>query len=105
MDRCKSTLSPSRQKLLQAMQRNPFSNIETVVRGGDPCFDPPPIIRREIKLGVDAPARTDSESGDFALKRAVTDLFEHLDRLCDGSVVMIEVRHGLPARLILAGEV
>jgi aspartate/methionine/tyrosine aminotransferase len=104
MKRCKSTLSLPRQKLLQVMQRNPWANIELDVSGGEPSFSPPPKITREIKLGVDATARSTPEEGDFALKRAVTDLFEHLDRLRD-SVVIIEVRHGLPARLILAGEV
>lgn len=86
------------------MQRNPFSNIDTVVSGGDPCFDPPPKITREIKLGIDAPARPTAEEADFELKRAVVDLFDNFDCLPDGTAVTIEVRHGLPARLILAGE-
>jgi hypothetical protein len=103
MDRFKSSVSAPRQKLLQAMQRNPFSKIEIAVKGGEPCFTPPPKITREIKLGIDTPARPASEEADFALRRAVTDLFEHFDRLRDSSVV-IECRHGLPARLIIAGE-
>jgi hypothetical protein len=103
MDLCKSSLSVPRQKLLQVMQRNPFCNIETDIRNGEPCFSPPPRITREIKLGVDAPARSIPDN-DFSLKKAVTDLFEHFDDLRDGSV-MIECRHGLPARLILAGKV
>jgi hypothetical protein len=104
MDQCKSTLSAPRKKLLQAMQRNPFCNIETIIRDGEPCFSPPPKITREIKLGIDAPAWHTPDDSDFGLKKAVTDLFEHFDRLRDGSVV-IECRHGLPARLIAAGEV
>ena len=105
MGHCKSTLSAPRQKLLLAMQRNPWSNIDLVVSGGEPSFSPPPKITREIKLGIDAPARPDSEGGDFQLKQAVTDLFQHFDQLRDGSVITVEVRHGLPARLIVAGEV
>lgn len=105
MDRFKTSLSVPRKKLLLAMQRNPFCNIETVVSGGEPRFNPPPKITREIKLGIDAPARPSAEDAYFGLKRAVTDLFEHFDRLRDGTSVTIEVRHGLPARLILAGEV
>jgi hypothetical protein len=104
MGHCKSTLSASRQKLLRIMQRNPFSNVETVVLGGEPCFDRLRVTR-EIKLGIDAPALPTAEDADFGLKRAVTDLFDHFDRLRDGTAVTIEVRHGLPARLILAGEV
>lgn len=105
MGHCKSTLSAPRQKLLQAMQRNPFSNIDGFVSGRDLSFNPPPKITREIKLGIDAPARPTAEDADFQLKKAVADLFEHFDQLPDGTPVTIEVRHGLPARLILAGEV
>jgi hypothetical protein len=85
------------------MQRNPFSTIEILIVAGQPCFTPPPKISREIKLGIDPPALPSPEESDFALKRAVTDLFDHFDRLREASVV-IECRHGLPARLIVAGE-
>src|ERR1700743_1822086 len=92
MDRWKSTLSSSRQRLLQAMQRNPFSNIETLIKGGEPCFNPPPTIIREIKLGTRETECRAEQDADFALKRAVVDLFEQFDRLKDGSV-RIECRH------------
>jgi hypothetical protein len=104
MDRFKSSLSAPRQKLLYVMQRNPFSNVDMVISGGEPSFDPPFKITREIKLGIDGPARSTANDADFGLKKAVTDLFDHLDHLPDGSVVKIEVRHGLPTRLILAGD-
>jgi hypothetical protein len=105
MGHCKSSLSAPRQKLLRIMQRNPFSNVEVIVSGCEPNFDSPFKITREIKLGIDAPAPPPTESADFGLKRAVTDLFAHFDQLRDGTAVTVEVRHGLPARLILAGEV
>ena len=104
MGHCKSSLSAPRRKLLQVMQRNPWGTISILLSGGEPCFDPPPKITCEIKLGIDAPAPPAPEGADFQLKKAVTDLFDHFDRLRDGSVV-IECRHGLPARLIVAGEV
>ena len=104
MDRFKSSLPVPRQKLLRAMQQNPFSNIEGIVSGRTILFDPPPKITREIKLGIDGPARPTAEEADFGLKRAVIDLFHHFDQIPDGTAVTIEVRHGLPARLILAGE-
>jgi hypothetical protein len=105
MDRFKSSLSTPRQKLLHVMQRNPWANIDILISGGEPRFDAPFKITREIKLGIDAPARPTAADADFGLKRAVTDLFEHFDQLRDATAVTIEVRHGLPARLILAGEV
>jgi hypothetical protein len=106
MEPCKFSLSAPRQQLLQIMQQLPFGIIENlVIRGKEPSLSPPPKITREIKLGVEANTRPSPEDGDFLLKRHVTDLFEHFDQLRDGTVVTIEVRHGLPARLILAGEV
>jgi hypothetical protein len=105
MDRFKTSLSAPRQKLLHVMQRNPFSNVDMVISHCEPSFDPPFKITREIKLGIDTPTQPPAEGADFGLKRAVTDLFAHFDQLRDGTAVTIEVRHGLPARLILAGEV
>lgn len=104
MDRCKSTLSLPLQTLLQAMQRIYFGTIDNLtVRRGEPCFDPPPKVTREIKLGVDVSNSPPPPDANFELKRAVIDLFEHLATLPNGTAVSIEVRHGLPSRLIVAG--
>jgi hypothetical protein len=103
MDQCKSRLSAPRQKLLRTMQQLHFGKIEDlVVLSGEPSSTPPPKITKEIKLGIDAIDRSAAEQNDFALKRQVTDLFAQFDQLSDGSVVTIEIRHGLPARLIVA---
>ena len=105
MDHCKSSLSAPRQKLLQSMQRLHFGTIENlIVRGGEPSFVPPPKVTKEIKLGIETTARPASQDGDFLLKRNVSDLFGHFDRLRDGSVVSVEVRHSLPTRLIIITE-
>jgi hypothetical protein len=85
------------------MQELHFGTIENqLVRGCEPCSTPAPKITQEIKLGTDAPPRHTAENDNFALKRQVTDLFDQFDHLPDGSLVTIEVRHGLPARLIVA---
>ena len=103
MDHCKSKLSEPRKQLLQTMRQLHFGTIDgQVLRGGDPCSTPAPRITKEIKLGADAPERPTTATADFALKRQVTDLFDQFDRLPDGSVVTIEVRHGLPTRLIVS---
>ena len=103
MDQCKSTLSAPRQKLLQAMQQLYFGKIENlVITGSEPLFSPAPRITQEIKLGVAEPERPGRQHDDFALKRHLIELFDHFDRLPDGTVVTIDVRHGLPARLIVA---
>lgn len=103
MDQCKSTLSAPRQKLLEIMQQLYFGKIEDLaIVGSEPLFSPAPRITQEIKLGAADTERSAQRNDDFALKRHLTELFDHFDRLPDEAVVTIEVRHGLPARLIVA---
>jgi hypothetical protein len=100
MDHCKSTLSAPRQKLLETAQQIFFGTIENLaIQNGEPNTTSASMIRQEIKLGPDA-TPPQPRSGDFALKAQVIDLFDHFDRLRNG-IVTIEVRHGLPHRLII----
>lgn len=95
-------LSPARRELLRRCQRLNFGRIEgLIVRGGEPCFDPPPRIVREIKIGGRNDARPEIDCGDFSLKADVVEFFEHLDRIANGVVEMIEVRAGLPCRFTI----
>jgi hypothetical protein len=83
------------------MQQLYFGNIQgLVIVGGEPSFTPAPTFTQEIKLGG-ATERKHPQKDDFALKRHATDLFDQFDHLPDGSVVRVEIRHGLPARLIV----
>ena len=92
--------------LLGIMQQLYFGKIEGLtVRNSEPCFKPPPQITQEIKLCAQATRRPVSDNEDFHLKRCVIELFGHINTLSDGSVVTIEVRHGLPARLIVTRSV
>lgn len=100
MDHCKSTLSTPRQRLLETIQQVFFGTIENLaIEGGEPKLTPSPTIRQEIKLGPEVPRPT-PQGLDFALKDQVIDLFGHFDRLRD-AVVSVEIRHGLPHRLIV----
>ena len=106
MDQSKSSLSTCRQRLLEIMQQLHFGKIENlVVLHGDPVFSPPPTITQEIKLGPESAPRSGPNQIDFALKSHVIDLFNHMERLRDGSLVTIECRHGLPTRLIVERSV
>jgi hypothetical protein len=99
----KSSQSPARQALIDVMQNLNFGRIENLlVCQGEPVFNPtPPRIVRDIKLGGENGARPEATISDFALKTQVTELFEHLRHLGDGSVRVIEVKHGLPFRLVI----
>ena len=93
----KSSLSPGCKRLVELMQRVNFGRIEGIaVRDGEPVFDPPPRVVRKLKIGGDNGSRQEMGSTDFALRREVAELIEHLGRLGTGTVRCIEVKYGLP---------
>jgi hypothetical protein len=84
------------------MQRLNHGRIENLaVRGGEPAFDPAPRIIQDIKIGGENGPRPELAHDDFALRSQVTELFEHLSRLDNGVVTVIEVKHGLPFKLVI----
>lgn len=99
----KQQLTLSQRRLLELMQEISFGSIEgLVVRGGQPVMDPAPRRRREVRLGGENGPRPERELHDFVLKVQFVELFAQLQQIGDGEVDLIEVRHGLPQRLILA---
>lgn len=102
----KSSLSTPQKRLLETMQKINFGRIETlsIVRG-EPVFDPPPRIVKDVKLGAaDNGARPELEAGDFALKREHIELFDNLRRFGNGTIESIEIKAGLPFRLTTIEE-
>jgi hypothetical protein len=98
----KSGLSVGQRRLLEMMQQLNFGRIENlVVRAGEPTFEPPPKIVQEIKIGGENGPRPELARDNFALKNQIGELFEHLDRIGHGIVALIEVKHGLPFRLVV----
>jgi hypothetical protein len=98
----KKSLSASRTQLLELMQKYNFCRIENLqVRGGEPVFDPPPRVAQDIKIGAENGPRPEIDKGDFLLRASVIELFEHLHRIGDGRIAVIEVRYGLPFRLTI----
>jgi hypothetical protein len=80
------------------MRRLHFGRIHDLeVRGGDPVFSPAPRILQDIKLGSDEGL---AASASVLRKSQVVDLFAHLDELRDCTIETLEVKHGLPFRLI-----
>jgi hypothetical protein len=93
-----SQLSPARQHLVAMMQDINFGWVEgLVVREGEPVLDDPePKVFREIKFGGDNVPRGAAGAGDYALKAQVIELFQHFDRLRNGRIEVLTVKHGLP---------
>jgi hypothetical protein len=84
------------------MQDVYFGRIEDlVVRNGEPVFDPSPRVVREIKIGGDNTIDPDRCGSDFLLKSQVRQFFLELLRLGDATIERVEVKHGLPFRVIV----
>jgi hypothetical protein len=100
----KSALSPARRRLVELMQQVNFGQIEhLVIRGGEPVLDPAPRIVHEVKFcAAENGPRPELSAGDFRLKGQLVELFRTLDAPGDATVERLEIKHGLPFRLIHA---
>src|SRR4051812_25708663 len=97
-----SDLSPTRQALVRLCQAINFGSIEALeVQNGEPVVDPPPIRVKDIKLDSDDGPRPELGLVDFVLGAEVLRLMAHLDELNSGTVRRVEVRAGVPRRIVL----
>ena len=98
----KQSLSPTQQHLIELLQTVHFGRLENlIVRAGQPIYDPPPRIVREIKFGGNNEPKQEFNSKDFLLKTQVVQLLQQLEKLGDGTVQSLEIKHGLPFRMIV----
>ena len=98
----KGGLSWSRQRLVELMQDINFGRLDDVqVRNAEPQFDPFPEVVREIKFGGENGARPERRADDFLLKTQVVELFDYLDRAGDCRIETLEIKHGLPFRMLI----
>jgi hypothetical protein len=97
-----SDLTPGRKALVRLCQTLNFGSIENLeVRDSDPVFDPAPVILRDLKLDSDKEPRPEVALGDFIVSNEVERLMTHLDEIKFGTIRHIEVRGGLPRRILL----
>lgn len=98
----KNDLSARRAGLLELMQTINFGRIEGLaVLDGDPVLDPLPRVIREVKFGGENGPRPELDAGNFLLKTQVVELFQHFDQLGDGTIEVLEIKHGLPFRMLV----
>jgi hypothetical protein len=70
------------------------------IREREPVFEPPPVLLIDVKLDADWVPRPEMDLPDFALRSEVVCLMEHLDQLGSTAIECLEVRAGVPRRLI-----
>jgi hypothetical protein len=96
-----SELSAARQALVRLLQSLNYGHLLRLhVRAGEPCFSPPPVILAELKLEGSEQVRQEVELTDFVLREEVRRLMEKLDLVQDGTIERIEVRAGIPRRVV-----
>ena len=97
-----SDLSDARQALVRLCQDVSFGQIlDLHVGDADPIWNPAPTVMSEVRLDIEDAPRPESELPDFKLSSEVQRLMRQLDQLKHGRIDKIEVRGGIPRRIIL----
>jgi hypothetical protein len=100
-----SQLSASRQALVRVCQDVNFGQIQGLhVRNTDPVWDPAPTVLSEVRLDIEESPRPEGDLPDFKLSSEIQRLMCQLDQLRDGRIEKIEVRGGVPRRLVLTSH-
>ena len=98
-----SDLSSARQALVRLCQSTNYGHIEDLaVRDRDPVFpDPQCLVLVDVKLDAAEIQRPEVADSDFVLCTEVGRLMTLLDTIQDGKIARLEVRAGIPRRIIL----
>src|SRR4051812_34678031 len=97
-----SELSAPRQVLVRICQSLNFGQILRLhVENGEPTYSPEPTVLVEIKLDSEEGQRPEADLADFTLPEGTRRLLGQLDALGTGTIETIEVRSGVPRRLVL----
>jgi hypothetical protein len=100
-----SDLSPARQALVRLCQAINHGSIEDLeVLRSEPVFSPAPVMLKNVKLDSDEGPRPELALGDFVLSDQVCRLLRFIDELESGSIRHIEVRAGIPRRLVAESQ-
>jgi len=98
-------LSPARQALVRLLQTVNYGQIKVLFfRDGDPIFEPAPVVVVDAKLYRDDGPRPELGLADFELSDHVRRLMARLDNAESGMIQCIEVRAGLPRRVLLEAQ-
>jgi hypothetical protein len=99
-----SQLSAPRQALVRLCQRMNYGSIEGLpVEDTEPVLRPAPLVLIDLKLDADESPRPEVDLSDFELCAEIRRLMSRLDAIPNGVIERIEVRAGIPRRMLLRG--
>jgi hypothetical protein len=102
----KNLVSRPRQRLIELMQSVNFGRLEHVrVADGEPRLPSLTHVIREVKFGGENGIRPESQCSDFTLKGPVVEMLQYFDRLGNCHIDVLEIKHGLPFRMLVREEV
>lgn len=99
-------LSHPRQRLLRTCQAVNYGHIENLlVRDREPLFSSGTTGFADLKLDSEDRPRDEMKRSDFLLCNEVVRLFAALDRIVNGTTSRLEVRGGIPRRLLIEASI
>lgn len=100
-----SQLSVPLQALVRLCQSMNYGSIQGLcVKDGQPVLSPPPLLLIDVRLDADELPRPEGDLPDFELCKEVRRLTGQLNELTTGVIEHIEVRGGIPRRIIFRGS-
>ena len=100
-----SKLSPARQVLVRLCQTINHGSIENLeVKDSEPIFDPLPVVLKDLKLDADEGPRPELTLTDFVVSSEVMRLLGLLDEMKCGTIRHVEVRAGIPRRILVESQ-
>jgi hypothetical protein len=85
--------------MCQAVNWGSIEGLE--VRHSEPVMDPFPVVVKDMKLDRDEGPRPELALADFGLSSEIARLMALLDELNCGTIRLIEVREGIPRRMLV----
>lgn len=100
-----SQLSPQRQALIRRCQQIGYGGIGPFhLRDCEPVFEPGTHISLDVKLDSDDSRRCEFDLRDFELNKEMVRLFSSFDAVGDCAVDHLEVRAGVPRRIVYKAQ-
>ena len=97
-----SEVSAPRQAFVRRCQTIGFGTITMLlIRDCQPVFSQETGVLLDLKLDGDDPRRPERQLTDFVLSTEIVRLFSMLDAMHDGIIEHIEIRTGIPRRIIV----